>query len=594
MKFLFSCLMLMQAWLGVAVENDFQYELKTGVKPWTAKPLAYSEGKFHFVVAADRTGMTRQWIFEDAVKKINLLQPDFVICVGDLIQGYTGRQDGIKQWREFNSIVNQLDMRFFYVAGNHDTDRKAPELRALWHELYGPKYYYFVYNNVLFMILHSQETNNCIGKTQADWAVAVLDKYPNVKETFIFVHYPLWQEQYLNKNLELRPLFRQLNRRNYTVFAGHDHAYMKFEKNKHKYFRLSTTGGLNEIGELGHFDHFMWVTVFNDRPPIFANIMLDRIADENILTDEVAGIIEGIKANRRDIVYKDKSFEWPVVIKNTHNATLKYKVNFAGNNNWSFSTPEFKGVIPPEQEVILTIKGSVETIFPVPAAEGEFNIAGGNKFKIKLPIPFSILSNDEISVPYTASAPVVDGKLDDKCWRSPIAGEFRDIMTFNKSRVETKVWLAYDNKYLYWAAKCYEPDKSKILSNQSERDFAIWDDDNVELLLNSSGVPQHYSQIIINPANAIFATDALDKKNDANIKSAVSFDDDGWTMEMAIPWQDLNVSSPGNQKTSILFSRNRPGRERICQLPAVGVGNLIPENFKTLSLKPPAESVSGK
>ena len=68
--------MLMQAWLGLAVENDFQYELKTGVKPWTAKPLAYSEGKFHFVVAADRTGMTRQWIFEDAVKKINLLQPE--------------------------------------------------------------------------------------------------------------------------------------------------------------------------------------------------------------------------------------------------------------------------------------------------------------------------------------------------------------------------------------------------------------------------------------------------------------------------------------------------------------------------------------
>lgn len=597
MKLLFGGFMLVLAGWCLAVEKDFQHELISAVKPWTDKPLVYADGKFHFVVVADRTDRTRQWVFEDAVKKINLLQPDFVICVGDLVQGYTNdRQKAIEQWNEFNAIVGLLDMRFFYVAGNHDTSKNNPGMRALWRELYGPKYYYFIYKNVLFMILHSQETReDCIGKIQADWAVAVLDKYPTVKETFIFVHYPLWQDEYLNKYQELRPLFRQLNRRNHTIFAGHEHAYMKFEKNKHRYFRMSTTGGENSIGELGRFDHFIWVSVFKDRPSIFANIMLDRIADENILTDEIGEILKEFKADRKHFIYnKDNSFELPVVIKNPHNTTLKYKINLVGNKNWSFSTPEFKGEIPVEQQISLTIKGKVETIFPLPVAVADFEIPGGSKFKIKLPVPFGLLNNSEIEAAQCSAAPVIDGRLNDKCWQLPVAGEFRDSVTFNKPRVETKVWLTYDDNYLYWAAKCYEPDKNAIVSNQVQRDFAIWHDDNMGLLLNASYSSQDYSRIIVNSANAIYATDEAGNKINADIKSAVTFDADGWMMEMAIPWKDFNVNNPGNKKMGVLFTRNRPGRERICQMPVVGIDHLVPENFGTLWLKLSAAPVAGK
>jgi hypothetical protein len=42
-------------------------------------------------------------IFEDAIDKLQLLQPQFVISVGDLIDGKTHDSAVIdEQWREFN------------------------------------------------------------------------------------------------------------------------------------------------------------------------------------------------------------------------------------------------------------------------------------------------------------------------------------------------------------------------------------------------------------------------------------------------------------------------------------------------------------
>ena len=598
MKFLFSFFMLALACFCAADEKYFQHDLTSVAKPWTGKPLINAGGRFHFVVVADRTGGERQGIFENTVKKINLLQPDFVICVGDLIQGYSNdRPKLLEQWRELNGIVNQLDMRFFYVAGNHDTASagKYPEMRAVWQELHGPQYYYFLYKDILFVVLHSQESDeDCIGLKQADWAVEVLKKYPDVKETIVYAHYPLWQESYLKKYKELEPLFRELSKRNHTIFSGHEHQYMKFERNNQKYFRMATTGGISAIGESGRFDHFMWVSVFNDRRPVFANIMPDGIADENILTEEITKIQKEFKTDRKNILYKDNSFELPVVIKNPFKDALKYRIILAGNKDWSFSTPEFKGEIPAEQEIILTLKGNVKAVFPVPQADGEFEITGGNKFKLKLPVPFFLVNNAETGVPYTASAPVIDGKLDDKCWQNPIDGEFRDFVRLGKSKVDTKVWLAYDNDYLYWAAKCYEPDKNAIIRKHSKRDFALWDDDSIELFIDTGCDRKNYYQLIINSGNVIYDSRLSDKKFNANIKSAVSVDADGWTMEMAIPWKDLKVENPGDKKMGFLLARNRPGRENVCQLPVVGGGNHSPVNFGTLKLNPPAESVSSK
>src|ERR1043165_4980983 len=69
--------------------------------PWTHLRLNNDPGVFHFAVMSDRTGGHRPRIFSQAVDQLNLLQPAFVLSVGDLIEGYT--KDTAKmadEWKE--------------------------------------------------------------------------------------------------------------------------------------------------------------------------------------------------------------------------------------------------------------------------------------------------------------------------------------------------------------------------------------------------------------------------------------------------------------------------------------------------------------
>jgi hypothetical protein len=86
-----------------------------------------------FAIMSDRTGGMLPGVFKRGVEKVNLLQPEFVISVGDLIDGYTTDPDVWNaQWDEFDAIVNRLQMRFYYVPGNHDISN--PQLDAVWLE----------------------------------------------------------------------------------------------------------------------------------------------------------------------------------------------------------------------------------------------------------------------------------------------------------------------------------------------------------------------------------------------------------------------------------------------------------------------------
>ena len=82
--FLFSCQSVDTA-LDVKVES---------LNPWTNLNFNNDSDNFHFAITSDLTGGYREGVFEDAVRKINLVQPEFVITVGDLIEGYTEDEAG--------------------------------------------------------------------------------------------------------------------------------------------------------------------------------------------------------------------------------------------------------------------------------------------------------------------------------------------------------------------------------------------------------------------------------------------------------------------------------------------------------------------
>src|SRR6202035_1344598 len=77
--------------------------------PWTKLELDQGRDAFRFAVISDRTGGHRPGIFTRAVRMINLLQPEFVMSVGDLIEGYSEDPgQWALEWSEFESKVDGL------------------------------------------------------------------------------------------------------------------------------------------------------------------------------------------------------------------------------------------------------------------------------------------------------------------------------------------------------------------------------------------------------------------------------------------------------------------------------------------------------
>src|SRR5262245_60119474 len=103
-----------------APKSEFQVRQEDR-HPWTNLRLNNHPAAFQFAVVSDRTGGHRARVFSQAVEQLNLLQPEFVLSVGDLIEG--GTQDPARlaqEWKEFQGYVARLQMPFFYVPGNHD------------------------------------------------------------------------------------------------------------------------------------------------------------------------------------------------------------------------------------------------------------------------------------------------------------------------------------------------------------------------------------------------------------------------------------------------------------------------------------------
>ena len=246
--------------------------------PWTNKPFNNNAANFQFAIIPDRTGRVRPGIFESAIGKINLLQPEFAITVGDLIEGYEKNADGVEsEWNFIESQIARLDMKFYYLAGNHDINNDLT--RKAWIKRFGVTYYHFIYKDVLFLCLDGSVQ---ILDEHIDHFSKVLKNNHDVRWTFVFIHKPRWARADSSDWQKFEPL---LAGRNYTVFAGHIHEYSKTVRSGMNYYTLATAGGGVPGGNLagpehGQFDHITWVTM-TDKEPIVANLALDGIFSDD-------------------------------------------------------------------------------------------------------------------------------------------------------------------------------------------------------------------------------------------------------------------------------------------------------------------------
>lgn len=338
-----------------------EHEVTGDRLPWTSDKPRFAPRDFQFAVVSDNTGSPRPGIFKEAIEKADLLQPAFVISVGDLIEGYVNTKEELNaQWDEFMTFLDPLSVPFFFVPGNHDVGRK------LWHDVYlervGPSHYFFLYQDVLFLVLNSndgKDMNTGYSDEQLAWARDVLDKHQDVRWTFVFQHKPFWL---LEKDwwAKAEPLFAG---RKHTFFAGHIHNYAYTERGNIQYVTLATTGGGSKMrgADFGEFDHLMWVTVTDDGPKMAA-IALDGIFPANFRTPELAEKLKLFR-DRKAVQSKPvllsgptmQSASWDISVTNPWDKPLRFKGLVEGPDGLGVSPSSISVVVPPQSTLTKTV-----------------------------------------------------------------------------------------------------------------------------------------------------------------------------------------------------------------------------------------------
>ncbi len=294
-------------------QPQFQHEIEQGPVPWTHERFDDSPEKFTFALFSDLTGGERPRIFEVAVAQLNLLRPDMIVNVGDLIDGTGDAAEWNRQWNDFDERADKAKAPIFYAGGNHDLT--GEQARSIWKERLGQRYYHFVYRNVLFMVMDTEDNSiermaeiekarneaiviydsqgpeaftktayaamperrfGNIGEEQAAYMRQAIKDNPEVQWTFLMMHKPVWEKEGEENFLSIE---NALTDRAYTVFNGHTHRYKHEERRGHDYINLATTGGEQFIGDFRSADHITLVTVDASGVDI-ANILLEGILDK--------------------------------------------------------------------------------------------------------------------------------------------------------------------------------------------------------------------------------------------------------------------------------------------------------------------------
>ena len=240
-----------------------------------------------------------------------------------------------------------------------------------------------------------------------------------------------------------------------------------------------------------------------------------------------------------------------------------------------------------------------------------------------IPVPPAVLARDAnghvtVRAVRIHEAIVVDGRLDDKVYREVqvITGFIQQVPDEGEPATEkTEVWLLYDDQNVYVSARCLDSQPERIVANERARDGrAVFRNDVFTVIFDTFHDRRNGMGFMTNPLGAVLDYLITDERNfnrDWNTVWDVrtSRSDEGWMVEMAIPFKSLRFRAGGAQVWGINISRRIPWKNERAHLSPVPrsldrrgnmhlssaatlVGLETPTSSKTLEVKPYAISGS--
>lgn len=159
----------------------------------------------------------------------------------------------------------------------------------------------------------------------------------------------------------------------------------------------------------------------------------------------------------------------------------------------------------------------------------------------------------EYHAPKAAKAPVIDGKLDDAAWAAAPAVSLVTSYDGQPVQRKTTAKLTWDDKFLYAAFDCEDPD---VWGDLTKKDDPIYNEEVVEVFIDANGDGKTYNELQVSPRNVNFDAAFVARRSDlpaamaweSGMKTAVQVNgtldkaddqDKGWTAEFQIPLDKL-------------------------------------------------------
>lgn len=189
-------------------------------------------------------------------------------------------------------------------------------------------------------------------------------------------------------------------------------------------------------------------------------------------------------------------------------------------------------------------------------------------------ISFQTLAQDKKSyqIKRTDYPPKIDGVLDDKAWSDvQIATDFTefkpDVGDTAPDNKKTKVQMTYDDTGIYVAAYCYD-NPEDIMRQFTQRDN-FGQSDFFGLIFNPNNDAQNNTEFFVFSSGT--QADAVESPNygedfgwNAVWESSVKLVDDGWIVEIKIPYRALRFTQQEDPTWGIQFHRHyRKTREQM-------------------------------
>lgn len=168
-----------------------------------------------------------------------------------------------------------------------------------------------------------------------------------------------------------------------------------------------------------------------------------------------------------------------------------------------------------------------------------------------------------INMVATASAPKIDGKLDDPIWQGkPKLADFLLNQGAKPASAQTEAFVTYDDRNLYVSVRAFEPNLDKLVTQASAAEASrVWSDDVIELFVDNNHSQYSFFHLGVTAAGITAAQRATlvgGSDIDPGATVAAGREAGAWTLEIAIPFAVIGVRPIAGEVWGLNVCRGRP------------------------------------